>query len=65
MNWIFTNRNNYIPCNQNYHDIISGHKIECDDLHNCKSAFDYFKLYFTPEIASIIPKESNLYFSIN
>ena len=63
MNWSFTNRDNYIPCNQNYHENLPGHKIECDDLHNCKSAFDYFKLYFTPEIASIIAKESNLYFS--
>ena len=37
--------------------------MESDDLKNCKSAFDYFKLYFTPEIISIIAKESNLYLS--
>ena len=63
MNQTFINRNNYIPCNHNYHDNLSGHKIECDDLKNYKSVFDYFKLYFTPEIISIIAKESNLYFS--
>ena len=61
MNLRFTNRDNYIPWNQNYHENLPGHKIDCDNLHNFKSAFDYFKLYFTPEIASIISKESNFF----
>ena len=63
MNWQFTNRENYIPFNQSNLCSITGHIIQGDDIKNCKTALDYFKLFFKSEIASILAEESNTYFT--
>ena len=38
----FSNRDNYIPCNQSNLCSMTNHILEGDDIRNCKTAFDYF-----------------------